>query len=57
MGSVVEMQTFRTFLLAIVATAMLVGGIASTANADTPESTTHAAPAAVDPGDPGIPPD
>lgn len=63
-GSVVEMRLVRALLLAIVATVALVGGVASTAYADTAPSAPVQADvpsgdgsANGDPSDPGLPPD
>jgi hypothetical protein len=57
MGSVVEMRSLRAFLLAVVATLALLGGFASTAYADDGPKASGASQTAVDPGDPGLPPD
>jgi len=65
MGSVGDMRTVRTLLLAIIATLALAGGIASTADArggpHKAASTGVDGPGGSydeqDPGDPGLPPD
>jgi hypothetical protein len=63
MGSVGDMRTARTVLLAIIATLALAGGIATTAEAGgDPHKAATTAPDGPgsgysDPGDPGLPPD
>jgi len=62
MGSVVEMRVIRSALLAVVVALTLVAGLASTANADDKAArfahpNTNANANALDPGDPGLPPD
>jgi hypothetical protein len=57
MGSV-EMRVVRSALLAIVVALALVTGLASTANADDKTAASvYATANAIDPGDPGLPPD
>jgi hypothetical protein len=54
------MRSFRAFVLAIVATLALLGGLASTASADEGSGRWAHQPittSATDPGDPGLPPD
>lgn len=53
MGSVVKMRSVRAVLLAIIATVVLAGGLASTAYAHDGPDTANIS----DPGDPGLPPD
>jgi hypothetical protein len=61
MGSVVEMRFVRRILLAIMVAVALVGGVASTAYADTgalgPSLTAGDESTQCDPSDPGLPPD